>query len=575
MASQIGRDVTIWLTSKLEEPWSSQKITSYITSDFLQNIKPRFSTLDTAIKTRFLLSFVNLKKKTLLELEKDITDILQIAQQDEDEWVQVMAKILSAISKEKQIFDADLLNNEVFQNMRTDLSQELTQFGELQFCPLEYLYLSNKLIPTLPSVLTTNTHFKLKKPPVISNKVSTTPSTPRRKPLNVLALEDQIDVSNHRSISKPIKTPNTPPQPNTPTLPSNGSTRSAPAPKSSDSQSFKKEKRKMLLMDISEVTALQVKKKEEEERKKKSKEEKKEDEKEEGEEGSKEALAMEADKKDPNAAAEAEKKKERKRKKKEEEANQDPNQPKEKKERKKKEEDPNKPKKPRKKKEENSAEVSPTLNGGIPIQTSPSKEIQSPRPVQRTATMLLPGFTPQVGLSSLPFKLPTTPTGTEMNLNSLLAATLSQNPGMPGMMPFMPRPASPNVNLTGLPLKSPDMSAPPAPQPMQPASQIITADTLLENCNRLTQENRRNILAFLSGNRVNPNPLAGPQQQILLNYEEKQNQETRFAELLVFEINYDTGTWRKLRRKKPLDAFGNSAPPTPQQSPPPTLPLQQ
>jgi len=58
-----NRDIAIWLSSKLEEPWSSEKITSYLTSEMLQAIKLKFSGLETVIKLRVLFAFLGIRKK--------------------------------------------------------------------------------------------------------------------------------------------------------------------------------------------------------------------------------------------------------------------------------------------------------------------------------------------------------------------------------------------------------------------------------------------------------------------------------------------------------------------------------
>jgi len=84
----------------------------------------------------------------------------------------------------------------------------------------------------------------------------------------------------------------------------------------------------------------------------------------------------------------------------------------------------------------------------------------------------------------------------------------------------------------------------------------VTPESLLEATNRLTPENRRIILQFLSGDRVNPFPEEGAVKTILLNEDVKQNKETnlQYLESIIFEINYGTGTWRKLRRKRHLNS---------------------
>jgi hypothetical protein len=85
---------------------------------------------------------------------------------------------------------------------------------------------------------------------------------------------------------------------------------------------------------------------------------------------------------------------------------------------------------------------------------------------------------------------------------------------------------------------------------VQQSAQVLLT-SLFEQANQLTPENKELIIQFLSGNRANPNP-DEPIKQIPLNYEQKTNSETfaQSAEMIIFEINYTTGSWRKFRRKK-------------------------
>ena len=57
-------------------------------------------------------------------------------------------------------------------------------------------------------------------------------------------------------------------------------------------------------------------------------------------------------------------------------------------------------------------------------------------------------------------------------------------------------------------------------------------------------------MRFFEGYRDNPNPTTGAVQQYLIHSEEKLNADTNEWEIIqiCFEINYNTGQWRKLRR---------------------------
>ncbi|PRP85468.1 hypothetical protein PROFUN_06837 [Planoprotostelium fungivorum] len=103
------------------------------------------------------------------------------------------------------------------------------------------------------------------------------------------------------------------------------------------------------------------------------------------------------------------------------------------------------------------------------------------------------------------------------------------------------------------PPQAPPTTHPPRPTLTPPPKQPSTLNDLFEDStNMLTAENRHLIQSFLSGNRQNPDPLSGPIRQIVIHFERKQEPESgqMVAEHIVFEMNYEAGTWKKLRRKK-------------------------
>ena len=64
----------------------------------------------------------------------------------------------------------------------------------------------------------------------------------------------------------------------------------------------------------------------------------------------------------------------------------------------------------------------------------------------------------------------------------------------------------------------------------------------------------------LSFSAENPNPSRGERQLIVLNQadhvEEVQNKKVSVSVEIVFELNYSTGQWRRLQRKKVVSADG-------------------
>jgi len=86
------------------------------------------------------------------------------------------------------------------------------KIGTVNFYPLEYPYLNEKLIPiTLP----TNPHFKLKKPPIVTTKILATPAPKKKLQVPLLEVDNSPIIPTTRSSSPPLsrtsKTPTTPP----------------------------------------------------------------------------------------------------------------------------------------------------------------------------------------------------------------------------------------------------------------------------------------------------------------------------------------------------------------------------
>lgn len=192
---QMNVDVEAWLSAKLENPWSSERLASTLSVPTLQQIKSRFALLDTPIKLRLLFSFASLRKKLKDELESEVQDLLVLGSEDDDEWVRVISKMLEVLLKEgppegegssgggrggdiskngpssngTTTLHSHLealalaLNNEHFTDVIEQVRQRLEERTEpLRFHPLEFPFLNKELVPELPT--TTEPHFKLKKP---------------------------------------------------------------------------------------------------------------------------------------------------------------------------------------------------------------------------------------------------------------------------------------------------------------------------------------------------------------------------------------------------------------------------
>src|SRR5690606_5999162 len=100
-----------WLvSSKLNEPWTHERIISYLSNDFLQQVQAKYSTFETTVKLEFLFSFLSLRPKQLDELRSSISQIFDIARKDQDEWVQITSELLHCIIKDNSKVNVNITN---------------------------------------------------------------------------------------------------------------------------------------------------------------------------------------------------------------------------------------------------------------------------------------------------------------------------------------------------------------------------------------------------------------------------------------------------------------------------------
>jgi len=160
-----------------------------------------------------------------------------------------------------------------------------------------------------------------------------------------------------------------------------------------------------------------------------------------------------------------------------------------------------------------------------------------------------------------PIATPTTTTTPPTSTPISMPFGQSQIPPAQIQQPFsvsFVRPILPQQPVITPPVVStPAETATPAQTILTPEQQQQTKallNNLFEQANQLTPEHKEIILQFLSGNRTNPTPEEGPIKQLQLNFEQKINAENNvpYVEMIIFEINYSNGSWRKFRKKKNL-----------------------
>ncbi len=109
MATLKEKDLAFWLQNKLLSDWGSDQLALFLTVDVLQQIKLKYPSLEPAIKLRFLFSLLGVKKKQMTaELVQEISEILQMALKDEDEWVKITAEMFFPITSKKPHMELDV-----------------------------------------------------------------------------------------------------------------------------------------------------------------------------------------------------------------------------------------------------------------------------------------------------------------------------------------------------------------------------------------------------------------------------------------------------------------------------------
>eukprot|EP01104_Vermistella_antarctica_P003584 TRINITY_DN1381_c2_g1_i1.p1 TRINITY_DN1381_c2_g1~~TRINITY_DN1381_c2_g1_i1.p1 ORF type:complete len:708 (+),score=187.87 TRINITY_DN1381_c2_g1_i1:130-2253(+) len=207
------RDIELWLRNKLELAWSSANVSSLFSPSLLAEIRTRFPTFETPIKLKILFSFVYMGKVTANECRPEIERVLERAKEDKDEWVKVIAELLSPLSK---IDFSHLRQCKHSKDTLEAVEESLREVEALRYASKESVYLHSDLIPSFARKRLArggndddgdvacgpqdNEHFRINKSALDSliaasgfdatRSTSTTPSTP-------------LHTSSHASSSSP------------------------------------------------------------------------------------------------------------------------------------------------------------------------------------------------------------------------------------------------------------------------------------------------------------------------------------------------------------------------------------
>uniref|UniRef100_H2YIS1 HDAg domain-containing protein n=1 Tax=Ciona savignyi TaxID=51511 RepID=H2YIS1_CIOSA len=161
-------DTALWLHNKLgsaEELWIPSSISGIIKTSTIDNIFRCFAVLTTTVKLKLLLGFLHLPRRNLEEMKHMIEGIIEVALEDNDLWVRLVANIVNTYPMTCTL-NLDLLPSPIAQNVLDQLSEKVNETDAFSSLPLECRLVNKSslqsLVGSLPPL---SRHFALKRKP--------------------------------------------------------------------------------------------------------------------------------------------------------------------------------------------------------------------------------------------------------------------------------------------------------------------------------------------------------------------------------------------------------------------------
>ncbi|XP_037614436.1 negative elongation factor A [Sebastes umbrosus] len=545
MASMKDSDTGLWLHNKLgstDELWTPPSIASLLTVSVIDNIRLCFSSLSPPVKLKLLLGMLHLPRRTVDEMKEALSEIIQLATVDSEPWVLMVADILKSFPETGSLnLDLEEQNPNV-QDILGELREKVGECEASAMLPLECQYLNKSALTTLVGPLTPPVkHFQLKRKPKSATlraellQKSTETAQQLKKTAGVPFHAKGRGLVKKIDTTTPLKgIPKAPFR--SPTAPSMFSPPSNRAPIAPARTPLRKE-RGVKLLDISELDMVGAGRE--------AKRRRKTLETEAGEKAAKEEAAAVVENTTPDYAAglvSAQKLGA---------LNENPL--------------PSTsylPATPSMVPSSSyipSSEAQPANAGGSGRDTLQSaRQPEESATAGAGATATLPGQYKQrtpmynAGNTANPATptSPSTPVSTPASNGPPAAATASQ-PETPTQPPSTPQTPTPTPTPT-----------PPQPQPKKNLSltrdQMYAAQEMFKTANKVTRPEKALILGFMAGSRENPCPEQGDIIQIKLSEHTEvlpKADGTGSTTMLVdtvFEMNYSTGQWTRLKKYKPI-----------------------
>ncbi|XP_049880434.1 negative elongation factor A [Pectinophora gossypiella] len=541
MANVRDSDTSLWLHNKLgisNDSWTTGSICTQLNAEVLKNIKDCFPDLQTQVKLKLLLSFFHIPRRSVEEWKNELEEIIEVAAVDSDLWVAMLAEVLKTfpssgtLNTEIAEFDE---TRPVFSDMIAELRRALAKHSDLGLLPLECLYLNkNALVSVVGQQANPVKHFTLKRKPK---------SVALRSELLAKAAEVQANQKKAAAPTVPVRSRGMPRKMTDTTplkgLPSRWAGRSAPRPLAAPPRAPPRAGIKLLDITEQPATHAQIKKRR----------------KLEMEEGQKKQPPAPPASPPPDYAKGLN--------------NYQMPKP---------EETPN------------------TLPAGSPTEAAPAPAAPEPDPPVHNPILLhqspggkgiVVGQQPKLVVASQPGGKPVLLTASGL-LNSAVIlqpggkAVLLQNikpvcGAAPPAARGVPLPAlaaapaaPPLAHALQVPAPAPAPAPPaaaPPPQPLLPRrglsltrEQMLEAQDMFRNANRVTRPEKALILGFMAGSRDNPCPNLGNIVTIKLseNIENVLQSDDTYLTMLSemhFQMNYNNGQWTRLKKYRHIDGM--------------------
>ncbi|XP_028657476.2 negative elongation factor A [Erpetoichthys calabaricus] len=169
MASMRESDTGLWLHNKLgstDELWAPSSIASLLTPSVIDNIRLCFSSLSPPVKLKLLLGMLHLPRRAVDEMKDALSEIIQLATLDSEPWVLMVADILKSFPETGALnLDLEEQNPNV-QDILGELREKVSECEASAMLPLECQYLNKNALTALVGPLTPPVkHFQLKRKP--------------------------------------------------------------------------------------------------------------------------------------------------------------------------------------------------------------------------------------------------------------------------------------------------------------------------------------------------------------------------------------------------------------------------